>query len=143
MHRPLLRCREQRNSNMPPKKRSTLPSYSVKPDDSRVLTGLMPVKLPGRSPALPPLYRYVDGTHPQVEFAGLEGIITYIYLVDASEAGKEAFRTLSSSIDVPRGMIGQPGGNPGMCKRHIVFLRLAPDADLELRGLVDLKEGEE
>ncbi|KAI0083084.1 hypothetical protein BDY19DRAFT_998871 [Irpex rosettiformis] len=101
-------------------------SYKVESDDPRVYTGIEPFEIEGRNLALPPLFRYVDGTHPQLRNEGHQARIgtVYVYLVDASTDGRAAFHALSSTMRIPSGRIDQAGGNP------------------ELQGLLVLNEGD-
>lgn len=101
---------------MRPRKTKLRKSYSVAVRDKRVYAGIRLVTLKGRNPALPPVYRYVDGIHPLRRNASgsIVGGNTYIYLVDPSDAGHETFQSLASGMRVPGGMINQPGGNPGL-----------------------------
>ena len=100
---------------MPPKSKKVHKYYSVTTRDKRVFSGIRLVDLKKRNPALPPVYRYVDGVHPlrRDTSGSCVGGNTYIYLVDPSDAGRDTFQSLASGINVPGGMINQPGGNPG------------------------------
>ncbi|KAI0085725.1 hypothetical protein BDY19DRAFT_908927 [Irpex rosettiformis] len=101
-------------------------SYVVQPKDHRVLEGIEPLDIDGRDPALPPMYRYTDGIHPQLRNHTRQGGLgnVYVYLVDSSTDGRAAFLALTSKMSIPSGRIDQPGGNPG------------------LRGLLVLNEGD-
>ena len=101
---------------MPPQNKGVVKSYSVTAKDKRVYAGIRLVNLKKRNPALPPIYRYIDGVHPlrRTSKGSCVRGTTYIYLVDPSDAGREAFQSLASQMRVPGGMINQPGGNPGM-----------------------------
>ena len=101
---------------MPPQHKGVGKTYSVTARDKRVYSGIRLVNLKKRNPALPPIYRYIDGVHPlrrNPERSSAKGT-TYIYLVDPSDGGRDAFQSLASQMRVPGGMINQPGGNPGM-----------------------------
>ena len=101
---------------MPPQHKAVGKTYSVTARDKRVYSGIRLVNLKKRNPALPPIYRYIDGVHPlrRNTSGSCTGGNTYIYLVDPSDAGRAAFQSLASGISVPGGMINQPGGNPGV-----------------------------
>lgn len=101
---------------MRPQKKKSGKSYNVSARDKRVYAGIRLVNLKGRNPALPPVYRYVDGLHPLRRNGSgtVVGGNTYVYLVDPSDAGRETFQSLAAGMCVPLGMINQPGGNPGM-----------------------------
>ena len=91
--------------------------YDVVPEDLRVLNGLVPFPISGRSRALPPIYRY-EGVHPQLQSAMTPASVVYVYLVDSSPEGRKVFRELASKVSIPGGMINQLGGNPG---QHRIF----------------------
>ena len=101
---------------MRPQKKKSGKSYNVSARDKRVYAGIRLVNLKGRNPALPPVYRYVDGLHPLRRNGSgtVVGGNTYVYLVDPSDAGRETFQSLAAGMCVPLSMINQPGGNPGM-----------------------------
>ena len=88
-------------------------SYAVQPTDRRVLVGLEPLPLVGRSSSLPPIYCYVAGRHPQLPLPESRLGKVYVYLVDSSPTGRSAFHALASSMEIPGGMTNQPEGNPG------------------------------
>ncbi|KAI0083214.1 hypothetical protein BDY19DRAFT_998758 [Irpex rosettiformis] len=103
-----------------------VPSYKVEPKDPRVYNGIEPFDIEGRNPALPPMFRYIDGIHPQLRNRSRQhgfGAV-YVYLVDSSPDGRTAFQALASKIGIPSGQVNQPGGNP------------------QLRGLLVLNEGD-
>lgn len=73
------------------------------PDDSPVMRGLRPFKVPGRDPLLPPFYEH-DGPHPRHRLKFPDSR-TFVYLVDPSDEGKDLFTAISNAQRVPSGMI--------------------------------------
>ena len=69
--------------------------YNVVPEDLRVLNGLVPFPISGRSRALPPIYRY-EGVHPQLQSAMTPASVVYVYLVDSSPKGRKVNSTLKA-----------------------------------------------
>ncbi|KAI0094150.1 hypothetical protein BDY19DRAFT_911359 [Irpex rosettiformis] len=97
-------------------------SYDVEPADPHVLDGLELLHFEGRNPALPPMYRYASGVHPQLLNGTRDASVgtAYVYLVDPSDEGRAKFHSLASTMNIPGGMIDEPGGNPGL--RGVIVL---------------------
>ncbi len=91
--------------------------YDIRAPDPTIISDLKAIDAGNRDAALPVVYRYVAGIHPQLRDSAytLDTGTTYVYLVDPTPAGVARAKELASTIELPTGMINPPEGNNSTC----------------------------
>lgn len=86
--------------------------FDITTPDPSIISDLAAIEDEDRNAALPTVYRYAAGVHPQLRGSSytVDTGTIYVYLVDSSPAGVAKAKELAATIELPTGMINPPDG---------------------------------